>query len=228
MFTLEQVVPWGRSFAEYRSMFALTDADIGARILGCGDGPASFNAEATALGATVISADPIYQWDEEQILARITATYADVLEQTRRNQDEFVWDTIGSVDELGRVRMQAMRHFLADYARGKTEGRYVFAALPSLPFDALSFDLALCSHFLFLYSAQLGEAFHADALEELCRVAHEVRVFPLLALGGQPSPYVTSCTERLRASGLDVSIERVPYEFQRGGNQMLRIRRESR
>ena len=139
-----------------------------------------------------------------------------------------MWDTIGSVDELGRVRMQAMRHFLADYARGKTEGRYVFAALPSLPFDALSFDLALCSHFLFLYSTQLGEAFHADALDELCRVAHEVRVFPLLALGGQPSPYVTSCTERLRASGLDVSIERVPYEFQRGGNQMLRIRRESR
>ena len=91
MFTLEQVVPWGRSFAEYSSMFALTDADLGTRILGCGDGPASFNAEATARGASVMSADPIYQWDEEQILARITATYDDVLEQTRRNQDEFVW-----------------------------------------------------------------------------------------------------------------------------------------
>ncbi|MEQ1910722.1 MAG: SAM-dependent methyltransferase [Vicinamibacterales bacterium] len=225
MFTLEQVVPWGRSFAEYRSMFALTDADISTRILGCGDGPASFNAEATARGATVTSADPIYQWDAEQILARITATYDDVLEQTRRNQDEFVWDSIGSVDELGRVRMQAMRNFLSDYEHGKADGRYVFAQLPSLPFDALSFDLALCSHFLFLYSTQLGEAFHVAALEELCRVAHEVRVFPLLALGGQPSPFVTGCAERLRASGFDVSIERVPYEFQRGGNEMMRIRR---
>ena len=228
MFTLEQVVPWGRSFAEYSSMFALTDADINTRILGCGDGPASFNAEATARGAIVTSADPIYQWDAEQILARITATYDDVLEQTRRNQDEFVWDSIGSVDELGRVRMQAMRNFSSDYARGKSEGRYVCAALPSLPFDALSFDLALCSHFLFLYSSQLGETFHADALDELCRVAHEVRVFPLLALGGQLSPYVTSCAERLRASGFSVSIERVPYEFQRGGNEMMRIRGESR
>ena len=139
MFTLEQVVPWGRSFAEYRSMFALTDADIGTRILGCGDGPSSFNVEATVRGATVTSADPIYQWDEEQILARITATYDDVLEQTRRNLDEFVWDAIGSVDELGRVRMQAMRNFLSDYTGGKTEGRYVCAALPWLPFSALSF-----------------------------------------------------------------------------------------
>ena len=225
MFTLEQVVPWGRSFAEYSSMFALTDADISRRILGCGDGPASFNAEATTRGASVASADPIYQWDAEQILARITATYDDVLEQTRRNQDEFVWDSIGSVDELGRVRMQAMRTFLSDYARGKAESRYVYAALPTLPFDSLSFDLALCSHFLFLYSIQLGEVFHAAALEELCRVAHEVRVFPLLALGGQPSPYVTSCAERLRTLGFDVSIERVPYEFQRGGNEVMRIRR---
>lgn len=226
MFTLEQVVPWGRSFAEYSAMFGLTDSDLGTRILGCGDGPASFNAEATLRGVTVVSADPIYEWDEAQILARITATYDDVLEQTRRNQHEFVWDSIASVDELGRVRMQAMRNFLSDYTHGKAEGRYVNAALPSLPFNDRSFDLALCSHFLFLYSTQFDDAFHVAALEELCRVANEVRVFPLLALGGQPSPHVNPCAEKLRASGFNVSIERVSYEFQRGGNQMLRIRHQ--
>ena len=47
MFTLDQVVPWGRSFDEYRAMFAMTDMDLTGRILGCGDGPASFNREAT-------------------------------------------------------------------------------------------------------------------------------------------------------------------------------------
>jgi hypothetical protein len=31
--------------------------------------------------------------------------------------------------------------------------------------------------------------------------------------------------EYLRNCGCDVAIERVPYEFQRGGNQMMRIRR---
>jgi len=40
-FTLSQVVPWGRTFEEYRALFALTDNDLVARILGCGDGPAS-------------------------------------------------------------------------------------------------------------------------------------------------------------------------------------------
>lgn len=46
-FTLADVVPWGRTFEEYRAMFALTDADLDGRILGCGDGPAAFNAVAT-------------------------------------------------------------------------------------------------------------------------------------------------------------------------------------
>ena len=58
MFTLDQVVPWGRSFDEYRRMFALTEAELRLRILGCGDGPASFNAEATRRGAHVASHFP--------------------------------------------------------------------------------------------------------------------------------------------------------------------------
>ncbi len=98
------------------------------------------------------------------------------------------------------------------------------AALPVLPFADASFDLALCSHFLFLYSSQLGKRFHVSAVREMCRVAAEVRVFPLLALGGSRSPHVDHCADDLRGSGFDVVIQGVPYEFQRGGDQMMRIR----
>jgi ubiquinone/menaquinone biosynthesis C-methylase UbiE len=77
-----------------------------------------------------------------------------VLEQTRRNADEFVWTSIGSVEQLGRVRMAAIKDFMDDYVAGRTEGRYVKAELPGLPFSDDSFDLALCSHLLFLYSTQ--------------------------------------------------------------------------
>jgi hypothetical protein len=73
MFTLDQVVPWGRSFDEYRRMFALTDDDLQLRIVGCGDGPASFNAEATRLGSTVVSCDPIYRYDAEELRQRIAS-----------------------------------------------------------------------------------------------------------------------------------------------------------
>jgi hypothetical protein len=224
MFTLEQVVPWGRSFDEYSRMFALSGRDFGLRMLGCGDGPASFNAEATRRGAAVISCDPLYRWEAGQIRERIAATYDEIIDQTRRNVDEFVWDTIPSVDELGRVRLAAMEEFLDDYGRGKAEGRYVEAELPRLPFANSSFDLALCSHLLFLYSLQLDEEFHRASIRELCRIAHEVRIFPLLALGGQRSSHVDRTIAELRTAGHDVSIEEVPYEFQRGGNQMLRIR----
>ena len=225
MFALDQVVPWGRSFNEYQRMFAMTEADLRRRIVACGDGPASFNAEATRRGAKVISSDPIYRWEAAEIRDRIAVTYDQIMDQMRRNVDEFVWDSIRSVEELGQVRTAAMEDFLDDYATGKIEGRYIDAELPTLPFADASFDLALCSHFLFLYSSQLGEAFHRSAIREMCRVAPDVRIFPLLALGGGRSPYVDQTVDDLRASGWDVSIDNVPYEFRRGGNQMLRIRK---
>lgn len=228
MFTLDQVVPWGRSFDEYRAMFSLTDADFDGRMLGCGDGPASFNASATGLGKHVVSCDPIYHFTADEIRRRIDETSGQVLAQTQQNQHEFVWTSIASVEELGRVRMSAMHAFLDDYPTGVAAGRYVAAELPSLPFADDTFDLALCSHFLFLYSAQLGDAFHRDAVCELGRVAREVRVFPLLALGGAPSPFVDDCARVLRDANFDVAVERVGYEFQRGGNHMLRYRRRSR
>ena len=96
MFTLDTVVPWGRSFDAYRNMFALSETDLGLRILGCADGPASFNAEATRRGMTVISSDPIYRYDVEQLRGRIVATSQEVLNQTRQNRDAFVWEVFRS------------------------------------------------------------------------------------------------------------------------------------
>jgi hypothetical protein len=227
MFTLDQVVPWGRSFDEYRAMFGMSDADLARRILGCGDGPASFNAVATRRGTSVVSCDPIYRWTTNELRTRIDHTHEQILEQTQQNRHEFVWDAISSVDELGRTRMAAMEEFLIDYPAGLAQGRYVEGSLPTLPFRDAEFDLALCSHLLFLYSDQLGEDFHRAAVLELGRVANEVRLFPLLALGGRPSPFVAACASTLRQAGYDASIERVNYEFQRGGNQMMRFRRQN-
>jgi hypothetical protein len=223
-FTLSQVVPWGRSFEEYVAMFALTDVDLGGRILGCGDGPASFNAVLTKRGGRVVSADPLYRFAPDDIRERIRRTYTEVLEQTRKNADEFVWTRIKSVEELGRLRMTAMEDFLLDYPRGALAKRYVDGELPHLPFPDRSFDLAVCSHLLFLYSEHLSEDFHVESIQELCRIAVEARIFPLLELGSRKSRHVPAVMTRLAAAGYTVLIETVPYEFQRGGNQMMRIK----
>lgn len=223
-FTLNKVVPWGRSFEEYVKMFGMTDEDLKLRILGCGDGPASFNSGMNKRGYIAISIDPIYQFDAKQIGKRIQETYDDIIEQLHENKGDYVWNTIKSVEELGRVRISAMREFLADYEKGKQERRYLAESLPSLPFGDGQFDLALCSHFLFLYTKQLSFEFHQMAIAEMCRVAKEVRIFPLLDLGGLPSHYVDKITEGLLCGGYAVEVQKVPYEFQRSGNQMIRIR----
>jgi hypothetical protein len=205
-------------------MLAPSDADLQLRILGCVDGPASFNAEATWRGgASVIPIDPLYRLDTRTIRDRVAATYDQMLEQARRNPQQFIWDTIRSVEELGRIRMQAVQAFLDDYDLEKSQGRYVDAELPSIAFTNKSFDLAVCSHFLFLYTELLSEAFHRSAILELCRVACEVRIFPLVALDGRTSSYVARMVDDLSGSW-EVSLETVPYEFHRGGNEMMRVR----
>jgi len=170
-----------------------------------------------------VSVDPVYQFSAEEIRSRIDETYEKIMEQTRRNMDEFVWQHIPSIEELGRTRMAAMDAFLADYPTGLAEGRYVNADLPSLPFEDGAFDIALCSHFLFLYSERLSADFHVQSIKELCRVTAESRVFPLLELGSRKSRHLESICNRLGADDYAVSIEKVPYEFQQSGNEMMRV-----
>jgi hypothetical protein len=221
---LQQIVPWGRSLHEYIRMFDLTECDLSSRILDCGGGPASFNAEMHGRGRNVVSCDPIYQFSREQISRRIDATYQTVLAKTMETAGNFVWREIKSPEHLGRVRMEAMKRFLADLAVGVGEGRYRAAQLPALPFLDAEFDLALCSHLLFTYSHLLSLEFYSDSIRELCRVAGEARIFPLLPnFSNSRSAHVAPLIKLLRSEGYTCEIRHVPYEFQKGGNEMLRV-----
>ncbi len=222
-FSIDQVIPWGRTLDEYEAMFSLSSRDMAGRILGCADGPASFNAEMAARGCRVVSVDPLYAFTPDAIEQRGRETFDLVLEQTRRNRHDFVWDRIGSPEVLGQLRMEAQHRFLADFPGGKDDGRYIDASLPALPFDSGSFDLALCSHFLFLYSQWFDLEFHVQAMLEMLRVAREVRVFPLRQLGGAPSPHVQGVVAACREAGMLAEPVVVDYEFMKDGNQMLRV-----
>jgi hypothetical protein len=222
---------WSRSFEEYRLIFGLTEADLVGLILGCGDGPASFNAEATALGHRVISCDPTYAYSATEMERRVEQCYDTVISQVKENIDKYVWSYFRDPDHLGQYRLAAMRKFLADFDRGKQAGRYVTASLPELPFKDGQFSLALVSHLLFLYSNQFDCDFHVAAFEELMRVAHEVRVFPLLGLDRKWSPHVGPVREHLERNGFEVAVVATDYEFQKAedhaGNRMMRVQRVS-
>jgi len=218
---LKNVVPWGRSFNEYLEIFNLTDEDLGLSILGCGDGPASFNAELTSRGGKVISIDPTYQFSSEQLKIRIFEVYDEIMPQAEKNKEMYVWERISSVSELGKIRMCAMNDFIADFDRGKVDGRYLNESLRSLSFRDKQFDLALCSHYLFLYSDHISLKQHVDSIKELCRVAKEARIYPLISLNGELSPHLPEVRSLLADLEISSSLINVKYQFQKGATQML-------
>ncbi|NBD18082.1 MAG: SAM-dependent methyltransferase [Cyanobacteria bacterium] len=227
MFQLQNVVPWGRSFQDYLEMFNLTSEDLQGSILDCAGGPASFNAVMKQQGKTVISCDPIYQFTPEQVQQRIDETYPIIIDGLYQNIDQFVWDKAGTPEALGEARLAAMNAFLADFSQGKAEGRYLEVGFPELPFADQTFDLAVSSHLLFTYSEQFSLEFHLQSILDLCRVAKEVRIFPLLEnFTSDQSRHFDSVLAALSRQGYQTAIEPTIYEFQRGGNELLKVRRE--
>ncbi len=219
---LESVVPFGRSLDEYQQIFNLSEDDLFQYILGVGDGPASFNAEMLKRGHAVTSLDPLYELSGEEIQQRFYQMVDDVIEQVKSTPDNWVWTYHQFPNDLRRNREQALMTFLKDYDSGKQQGRYRIGELPHLlGIEDQSYDLALCSHFLFLYADHFDGDFHQAAIQEMLRVATEIRIFPLLTLAREKSIYVEPIIQSLQSRGFNVGIKKVAYELQRGGNEML-------
>ena len=222
-FKLNSVVPWGRNLNEYRLMFQLSDSDMSKKIAGFGDGPASFNYEATQQGYSVTSFDPIYCFSERDLQNRIEEVRITVMEQMRGNIDNYVWTNIKSLEELENVRMSAMRLFLSDYERGKAERRYICHELPEkLPYKENAFDIGLSSHFLLMYT-DLGYDFHIKAMNEMLRVCKEIRIFPIVDLDANKTDLISDVIDYFK-NHYDIEIVDTQYEFQKGANKMLIIR----
>lgn len=202
-------------------MFRLTPQDLGGRILSCGDGPASFNAEAHSLGLEVLSVDPIYGFSPRALRQRIEDVRGTIMNQVRANPGQFVWTQIPSPDALEAIRLQAMNQFLEHFGDAAHRSRYITGSLPGLPLRTGCMDLALCSHFLFLYDQHHSLDFHVRSIQEMVRVAREVRVFPVRALSGERSRHIGPLRESLDKMGTETTLVPVPYEFQRGESLML-------
>ena len=223
-FKLENVVPWGRTLDEYRMMFLLNDNDMSKRIAGFGDGPASFNFEATKQGYSVTSFDPIYQFSKDDVQKRIDEVRITVMQQMRENMNNYVWTKIKSLEELETVRMSAMRLFLEDFEKGKQERRYIHHELPDrLTLEDDTFDIGLCSHFLLMYTV-LGFVFHIKAMTEMLRVCKEIRIFPIVDLDANETDLISNVIDYFKQE-YEVEIKKTQYEFQKGDNKLLIIRK---
>ena len=146
------------------------------------------------------------------------------MQQMSENMDNYVWKNIKNLDELEFTRMSAMRKFLSDYERGKAEGRYVFHELPNrLIYDDNHFDLGLSSHFLLMYTS-LGYDFHIASMIEMLRVCKEIRIFPIVDLDANKTVLMEKVIDYFKKD-YKIEIVKTEYEFQKGENKLLIIRK---
>ncbi|MFE1591131.1 methyltransferase domain-containing protein [Nocardia sp. NPDC058705] len=217
-----EILVSSRSLAEYQAMFALTEDDLGRRILDCPGGAAGFAAEVNGRGGDVTACDIAYFDDGLERVAATAVAEADRGNRyIRERADAYRWTFFDDPDDHQHARHQSAQQFVA-HARTSPQ-HYIPARLPTLPFPDNSFDLVLSSHLLFSYADDLDYDFHLQAITELTRVAvAEVRLFPLMPVGASVRyPRLEELMDGLSRSGIRSRIVKVDYEFQIGGNEML-------
>lgn len=224
---IDRIAFFGRTYREYIDMFGLDEGALRKhRILDCPGGASSFATEARAKGINATAADILYSLGADTLLEKGRKDIGHVFEKFDEVAHLYVWNYYRNKDYVMGLRTKALELFASDFAVGKEEGRYVQAELPHLPFPDKAFDLVLSGNFLFLYGDRLDFDFHKASLLELLRVCSgEVRIFPLLGLDFKPYPYLEDMLAFLRNEKIIVETIGVPFEFQKGANRILRLRK---
>ena len=222
---VDGIISWGRTFDEYAAFFTLKDVAQYRSILDVGAGPAPFTAEVSAKGVPCTAVDSMYcVRNVPEIRRKFEITRNDVMASFRKNPERFSWSYYSSPRRLEKIRRRALDAFLADSNVKHVSSRYVAAGLLNLPFADGTFDLALGSHILFLYSHVVDLDFHISGLLEMLRVAREVRIYPLVALGGGRSEYFDPTLESLREKNFRLELVGMDFEHLPGATEMPRIR----
>lgn len=215
----------GRSYYEYLKMFSLKEEELdNIRILDCAAGASSFTPHLIKKGYDITAADILYGENPEEIKEQCVNDFHTLLEVHSGLDHKVDWNFFQDPEELVQHRIAVYEEFIDDYTMHIGE-RYIEGVLPTLPFDDNSFDLVLSSHLLFLYEDRLGYDFHRNSVEEMLRVSSkEVRIYPIVRLRGEGSKsvFLPSIISEL-SDKAEFKIEKVDYQFRRGGDEMLKI-----
>lgn len=222
---LGEIAVTPRHLADYRNMFLLTDEELrSGPILDCPAGASPFGAQVRARGGTVVSVDPAYGADREELIARIRHDLRRITAWQEAHPENFDWSYLGSPGAMSRAWEVAVDLFAADYA--PDGDRYVAAALPELPFPDDTFGLTLSSHYLFVYPQHLSYEGHIAGLMELLRVTSgEVRVYPLVDSASVPYPQLDELRADLASLQVHTEVRQANCAFNPGGDRMLVCRR---
>lgn len=224
---LDRIAFLGRTYEEYLKIFGL-DEDILRKgpILDCPAGASSFTAEAREKGFDVTACDILYSHHIDRLTKKGLDDLQHVFEKLEEVSNLYTWNHYKNTKEVFGLRKKALEEFTKDFTNGFKERRYVPAALPKLPFPNKSFETVLSGHFLFLYGNRLDLDFHMACLYELVRVCRgEVRIYPIVGHDAKPYPHIDEIISSLDTVGIKAEIRDVPFEFLKGANQMMVLKR---
>lgn len=212
----------GYGIDDYVNMFSLSENELDMHIIDCYAGASCFTKEMTMKKRKVVACDPLYGKSLATIKTTIEEAKQNLLKQVKLHPEGFTF-TNKQVQQLMDEHEKKVAAFMDDLQQGLNEKRYTSDAVPRYHFKEEQFDLALVSHYLFTYSDEFSVDFHVNAIQELTRIANEVRIFPLVTKDSHLSPYVGEVVVRLQALELGVEIRGVRFEIQKHGNAMMRI-----
>ncbi len=156
---------WIYSLADYRQIFDLTEHDLQKQLLDFPAGVSSVNAELSALGYRIISADPAYSLNPVQMQQFV--------------QENFLKNRNGAENpDIIEKWKRSTELFLNDYETGKHEGRYIPMQLPPQAQIHQPCELLLCPDLLF--NPLITSSYEPSKfMNDLAKLAAEVRVYPL-------------------------------------------------
>lgn len=183
------------SLNDYKEIFCLSEQDLALSIVDYQASFATFNAEMWQQQKRVVSCDHFYQ-------------------------NSLEWLTHYAEQHFSAIDFKHAQCMLNDFVEGTQEGRYVSNCTQ---LTDQQFDLAVCANYLFMVNPQDVD-FQVKEISNLCRIASEARIFPLLDDKGKNSGILPAVMLQLQQQGYVLEVKDVGYQFQDYGHVMLRVK----
>jgi SAM-dependent methyltransferase len=218
----------GRSWQEYLKMFSLEgmikDRSLcEMKILDCAAGASTLTAHLADKGVNIRAVDFLYDLEPAEIGEKCHEHLKLLVNNISKIENAFDWTFFTSLDGLRDHRTETCKHFTRDYQNNRE--RYIPADITALPFNDNEFDLVICSHLLFIYDYRLDYDFHLNSVNEMLRVSKkELRIYPLVKHHQQKSLFVEDIFRDLEDE-VYVDLVKVDYQFRKGANEMLILRK---
>lgn len=220
---MRKLVLWGHHFSEYVDMFDLEKDMTGKKILEFACGPTAVNDELSSKGHFIQSCDPWFSQDIAAMQQRFTQHLQQQIQHMETHPERFNFDKYGGMDTFIAKRQQGFQQFFKDYLNGYRQGRYQPLRDGHLPFSNSSFDIAVCSNFLFADVPEQGLSFQLTWIKELARVANDIRIYPLTDQQGHVSELLGPILLQLQQDGFQVVIQEVPFRLVPNSKAMLKL-----